>query len=330
MKTASIYVCALCVPCENRCRYCLLSWDGKIRGADYARSQSYARRFYTWLQKNRPELGFQFYFGYSMEHPQLVDAVDFMKSIGSAGGDFLQMDGLKFRDFPEITSFLAELQAHGIQSIDLTFYGTREYHDRFAGRKGDFDFMLQMHKAAVELGLDVRISIPVTTENAGQIERLIGIFGNSPIHCFVPHGEGRGASLDDVRLTVPVYECLSSRVRERLNQKRFKPEGQWVLENVWEVPENRALAICLTPENISQFEGMDFADAIAYLEKLDDDYYAAIPPLPELAALYGNPSGEKFYSQRDLYLFWQRRYIREHGLNLYDVNDEWQCFSRRY
>lgn len=91
VKTTSISVSTLCVPCENRCRYCLLSWDGKLLGADYDRSRRYAEGFWHWLGENRPEISFQFYYGYAMEHPKLTEAIDFARKIGSAGGKFLQL-----------------------------------------------------------------------------------------------------------------------------------------------------------------------------------------------------------------------------------------------
>ena len=95
MKTTSINVMNLCVPCENRCRYCLLAYCGTVNGVDYKRSEVYAKRFYEWLWDNRPELSFLFGFGYSMEHPNLLEAIDFCQSIGSATGEFLQFDGFR-------------------------------------------------------------------------------------------------------------------------------------------------------------------------------------------------------------------------------------------
>ena len=75
MKTVSINVMNLCVPCENRCRYCLLSYAGNPTGVDFTRSTIYAKRFYNWIQENRPDLSFMFGFGYSMEHPDLISAI---------------------------------------------------------------------------------------------------------------------------------------------------------------------------------------------------------------------------------------------------------------
>ena len=92
----------------------------------------------------------------------------------------------------------------------------------------------------------------------------------------------------------------------------------------------RALTVTLNPENIAFFESLSFAETVAYLEKLDDDYYAVIPTVEELAKIYGNPDSDRYYSARDLYLHYQQRYIADNKIQIYDINDERQCFSRRY
>ncbi|MGM9549751.1 MAG: radical SAM protein [Faecousia sp.] len=332
MKTVSINVMNLCVPCENRCRYCLLSYDGKTNGVDYRCSEQYAKRFYDWLREYRPELSFLFGFGYSMEHPGLLSAIDFCRSIGSASGEFLQFDGMKFRTDIELEILLHQLKDHGIKLIDLTFYGTEEYHDRFAARKGDYRLMMRTLAMASRVGLDVSLSIPLTHENVDQIDALITQlkqYGNHRIVCFIPHGEGRGRLLEPVRFSVEDYGKLSDDARRRINWNRFKAESQW-LRDGFPVTEKRVLTVTLQPENVDFFEALSFGETIAYLEKLDDDYYTIIPPVEELARTYGNPNGDRYYSARDLYLSYQRRYIADNKIKIYDINDERQCFSRRF
>ena len=332
MKTVSINVMNLCVPCENRCRYCLLSYDGKTGGVDYKRSEAYAKRFYEWLRKNRPDLSFLFGFGYSMEHPDLLGAIDFCRSIGSATGEFLQFDGMKFRTSEELEALLRQLQAHGIKLIDLTFYGTESYHDRFAARVGDYRLMTDTLARANRIGLDVTVSIPITHENAQQLDALIGEleqYRTQRIVWFVPHSEGRGRLLEPVRFSAADYESLSGYVRARINRNRFKTEGEW-LQCGFPVNEKRVLTVTLTQKNIAFFEGQSFEETIAYLEKLDDDYYSAIPTVEELAKIYGKPNGDRYYSARDLYLSYQRRYIADNHIQIHDINDERQCFSRRF
>ena len=332
MKTASIAVQTLCVPCHNRCRYCLLSWDGKLPGADYDRSASYARRFYDWIQENRPELSFQFYFGFSMEHPRLTDAIDFMGSIGSAGGQFLQLDGLAFRDEAGTRAYLSNAKAHGIRAINLTFYGTRDYHDRFAGRTGDFDYLMTILRTSLSLELEVSVGVPLTRENTDQAEELCLLLGNAGVspRFFVPHAEGRGVSLDPIRLRRQDLDALPESVRNRFNTRMYRTEAQWLHSDSLPLPERRMLTVSLTPENVEFFESLPFDETIRYLEGLDEAYYNALPPVPELMECYGNPDSEELYSFRDLFLHYGRQYFRDHPMELYDVTDERNCFSRRY
>ena len=239
---------------------------------------------------------------------------------------------MKFRTDEELECLLRQLKDRGIKLIDLTFYGTEGYHDRFAARTGDYRLMMRTLAQANKIGLDVTVSIPITHENAAQMDALIGElerFQTQRITCFVPHSEGRGRRLDPIRLSAQDYFQLTGLVRSRINTARFKTEGEW-LKCGFPVNEKRVLTVTLTPENADFFEGLPFADTIAYLEKLDDDYYAAVPTVEELAKIYGDPNGDRYYSARDLYLTYQRRYIADHNLEIYDINDERQCFSRRF
>ena len=79
---------------------------------DYKRSERYAKYFYEWLKENRQDLSFLFGFGYSMEHPELLSAIDFCQSIGSATGEFLQFDGMRFRTDEDLEALLRQLKAH--------------------------------------------------------------------------------------------------------------------------------------------------------------------------------------------------------------------------
>lgn len=332
MKTVSINVMNLCVPCENRCRYCLLSYSGKTTGVDFERSRNYAQRFYDWLKTNRPELSFLFGFGYSMEHPELLDAIRFCQSIGSATGEFLQFDGMRFRTEPELEALIRELKESGIKLIDLTFYGTEDYHDSFAARKGDFLLMMDTLKVANKIGLDVTVSIPVTRENARHLDALLDQLRAYRVvrtSCFVPHCEGRGQLQEDIRLTADEYDNLSEQVKQRFNRARFRAEGEWLAQENLPEASRRVLTVTLTPDNIAFFEQMDFASTIEWLEKMDDTYYRTVPGLQQLMQLYGDPKGRKMYSLRDLYMHYQKRYIAEQNIRIYDVNDERQCFSRR-
>ena len=96
--------------------------------------------------------------------------IRFARELGCVTGEFLQFDGMAFRSEQELERFLTELKGEGIRVIDLTFYGTEAYHDRFAARKGDYRLMMDTLKASNRVGLDVSVSIPLTRENLQRVK----------------------------------------------------------------------------------------------------------------------------------------------------------------
>lgn len=332
METKSINLQTLCVPCGCHCRYCLLSWDNHPVGADYQRSKKYAKKFHRYITENHPNIAFDFTFGYCMEHPALYQELDYLNEIGSVQGQFLQLDGMRIRTKDEADELMEGLFRHGVKAVNFTFYGLKDYHDRFAARKGDFEHLLALAKSSIKHSLDTSAGIPLTSENAGQAEELIELLEMNDIQktsLFIPHEEGRGALLMPIRFSEADFEKLGPKASVKLNRKAFRPEWEWV-SSTWPEEKNRALIISLTPDNIDRFENMSFEQVIAYVEALDEAYYSAIPSFAELCKICGNTAGTKYYSKRDLFRHYQKQYIAEHGLSLYDVTDERFCGSRRY
>ena len=333
MQTNSIIMQTLCVPCACRCRYCLLSWDGRLIGADYARSECVALRWFQWLKELRPEISFHFSYGFSMEHPDIAHALDFLKSIDSVSAHYLQMDGMRTRDDSQLASLTALLAEHGVEHLNFTFYGLPEYHDAFAARKGDFDLMLRTVKAALGNGLMVSAGIPLSHENTAQAEALLSILqdtGMQNIRYFVPHSEGRGTVLEPVRFSQDDYDRLPDPVRSRMNSSVYRSEIAWLQSNELSDDTHRSLLLSLTSENIRRYETEDPSVLIAEAESLDDTYYSAFPSVRTLAENYGDTGNTRWYSLRDMKWHWRQRYLRQHPLELYDVCNERQTGSRRY
>ena len=172
MKTQSVMIQNLIVPCANRCRHCLLSWDGRPLGVPWERGEAFARRFRDSLAASRPGLKLAFSFGYSMDHPALPEALRFLREIGSPQAEYLQCDGLRMRTETECRAFAALLAEEGVRQLNFTVYGPEDYHDRFAARQGDFALILRMMEAAAEAELAVSAGILLTEENAPGAEAL--------------------------------------------------------------------------------------------------------------------------------------------------------------
>ena len=329
MKTESVLLQTLCVPCASHCRYCLLCWDGRPTGAPWERSAAFAKTFADWMRTHRQEVSFQFAFGYSMEHPALREAIRFLREIGSPQAKYLQCDGMRMRDEAECADLMRMLRDEGVEHVNFTVYGAEAYHDRFAGRKGDFALVRRMLRVAADAGLETSAGIPLTQENAAGIDGLTQTLEAGRIFLFIPHEEGRGVSLDAIRMTERDLDLLSEQSRRLLNPEIFRTEREW-LAGAYREETKRTLLISLRNDNMQRYEGMDFSAILDEVEALDDAYYAAFPPFFELAARYGDPNGERLYRQRDLFAYYRRLYAKGSGVSVYDVTDERQSGSRRY
>ena len=331
MKTTSINVFTHIIPCYNHCKYCLLSWDGKVIGADYERSEKYAKRFSDWLKINHPEIKFSFYFGYSMEHPELLNTISTLKEIGSPSASFLQFDGMKMRTLAEIECFVKGLKTAGIKTLNFTFYGTKDFHDKFAGRICDYDLMINTIEGALENGLNIEVGIPAIKDNLCQLDYLIDYFEKKVdrLLIFIPHSKGRGVNLIDHKITLADYELLSDKVKIYFNRNINKTPMEWLKSDI-KGEEYRVLNISLTNDNIEHFESQSFEETIKEIEIMDDTYYSIVPSFKELLSKYVDDIDNCLYTKKDLYYIYQKRYIQENGLEFANVNDERYCGSIRY
>ena len=331
MKTTSLNILNLCIPCYNHCKYCLLSWDGKCLGIEYERSVAYARKFYDWLKVNHKDINFTYYFGYSMDHPDLSNAIKFMQETNSPGGHFLQFDGMRMRTREELHSLFNGISELGVDLIDFTFYGTKEYHDKFAGRNGDFELMMTSMGIALDKGLNVEVGIPITKENISQIDELLTQLPQDKIKIFIftPHSGGRGINLLDAKITIDDYEKLSSNAKRYFNRGKNQTPAEWLCSQET-IAQNRTLTLSLLPSNIYLLEKQSFEDTLKDLEKMDEDYYNKIPDFQSLLERYADSEDLHLYSKKDLYLLYRKRYIEDEHICVSDVTDERFSGSIRY
>ena len=333
MKTTSVLIQSLCVPCFNHCRYCLLSWNGTLKGAGWEQSIKTADRFLHEFREQLPDINSSFSFGYSMEHPELKEAIRTLRRLDSPSASFLQCDGMKMRSDEECDKLIDMLLNEGIQQLNFTVYGLADYHDRFAGRKGDYELILRMMKAAQYKGLSFSSGIPLTTENISQIDTLVDILrslGSESINLFIPHEEGRGKLLSPIRLDLDSYLQLSSASQSLFNRTIYKTESEWLETSETIQDQKRMILISLQPGNIEEYEKQDAISVLHKIEALDEAYYSIFPSFSELAAIYGNPGSTKLYRIRDLYSHYRTKYMHDHKIHIYDVTDERQSGSRRY
>ena len=330
MKTASFSIANYCVPCHAYCRYCLLASCGKATGVDYKTGETLGGRIIREMKEARPDLACSYYIGYCMDTPDLPEYLRFSREHQGPSAKFLQMNGFAFREDQELAELMVNIREAGVEMIDLTFYGAEEYHDRFAGRKGDFRFLLRMLEAAGKAGLQVNASIPLIRENLDQMPELYEILAAYSVDrcaCFLPHSKGRGRSLQQQRITKQEFEQLPEEIRKTFTKTKHMTEAEWIASDQLIDPDKRSLTLVLKPDNIEKYNRMSAAEILAELEEMDDRYLQEMPSVQELARMYGDPQNQQLFRIRDLTLAWQQRFIADTGNRINDMHDETHHFS---
>lgn len=332
MKTKSINVFNQCLPCYNRCKYCLLSYNGKERGIAYERGVEFSKKMMEYLKINHPEIHFMHYLGSAMESQSLPQIIKDMKALNSPMAEFMQYDGTKFKEEQELLSILRKMKQAGIKLIDLTFYGMRAYHDEFAGRNGDFEYMMKIIDLTNSISLNVEIGIPVFKDNLDQIDVLVKLFEGKKvkeIFIFTPHAGGRGLALVDKKIDLNDYNCMSDSIKKYFNRNSNKTPMEWKSTNLPEV-NSRMLHLSLLPTNIERLEKQDYEETLLELEKMDEEFYGIIPSFNSLLDMYVKQDDDKrLYTKKDLYAHYRRRFIKENGLSIKDIDERYN-YSLRY
>lgn len=330
MKTISLSISNYCVPCHTRCRHCLLSSCGKVTGVDFERGLKLGERVINELAEQKNEIKSNYYIGYCMDTPRLFDYIEFKKKYELLGASFLQMNGFDFRTENELDGLMKRLKNAGVEMIDLTFYGTEEYHDRFAGRKGDFGFLINMLSFAIKNELQVTVSIPLLRENTGmmpELRRMLDERGVEKYSYFLVHNKGRGKLFEDQRLTKSEFESLPQNIKDSFQKTKHMTEAEWLTSGEIAEPQKRSLMLVLNPDNIDYYEKKSAIDILTELEAMDDNFIEKMPSVSELAKRFGRPENQQLYRFRDLLFRWRQEYLKECGMDMYDMQEETHHFS---
>lgn len=324
--TTSFSIANYCAVCRCECRHCLLDSKYCATGVAYERGEALAQRAFAQLKQERPELSTLYYVGYCMDLPQIGRYLRF------SGNSFLQCNGMGMKSAQEAEAWMRGAKEAGARLVDMTFYGVGAQHDAFAGRRGDFAYLLLLIDCAKKAGLDVEASIALTRTNMAQMPELYGALeahGVQESHVFLSHAKGRGIDLTNERLTDAEFEKLCPQAKAHFSTLPHRTEAEWIARGEFPRVTGRNVTLVLTPENIERYEHMPAREIISELEEKDEEFYGALPPPGELARLVGRPENRQIYRFRDLVLEWQKRFFAQSGRELYDMNDERHSFSVR-
>jgi hypothetical protein len=315
-------------PCAHICRYCLISETRKGSALPFSRFEQLAHRLYDWkTAQRRDDLEIGVFVGPSFDY-DLETLKGVARLRGRRGGKFqiLNLGGLRIRDGDGLTAWVEERRSAGITGFHTSLAGCGETHDRWNGRRGDFDYQIRILRLGGERGMVRHERLFLTQNTLPQFDRLLdtldavpGEVRNRYVTLFFY--AGLASRYEEERITEEIRDALPERIG-KFRQGRFqdwRSEREWipVMLETAEGPRRIVLKLDVHEGNIDQLEKSSCEAIFSERERIYQESYQPFPSLGELCERYGDPTSRKVYMMsRDVEGRWMHRHARETGVKL--------------
>ncbi len=235
----------------------------------------------------------------------------------------LPLGGLKMRPDAEMRRWLLARQAAGVERVSASFVGIGDVHDRWNGRRGDYEFLMNLLRIAAEIGMAIDAQIFLVKSSLPFIELIAKSIAalRAPTMCidFRPFFiVGHGAHYETERIDESDRAILPQWVGKALiPQWVLRSEREWC-EIINQVPEAQrafSLKLILSAENIDQLEASGSDEIFGDLERRAARSLDHFKSLNSLARSYGNPDGTGiFISTTEIDRFWMQKWLQDHPI----------------
>jgi hypothetical protein len=318
-------------PCSNHCRFCSAE-PKRLDNIPFERMVNVAERFIKWKDRTKAVSTISPRILYShtlMRYKQSLKYRELCKK-GGYNPLPLQMNGCIFMPEDDLEYLLREHMRAGYTSYMVTIAGNGEMHDKWVGRRGEFNYIFLMAKIAAKLGYHriekILLSQSSLPELQGLIEHLDTLKGSSGRSIIMVDNVGRGQNLEKERITREALQQLPRTIltylnlddkSKTLNLKGYKTEQEWIdwIRNNYSVTQPRYayLSIRLDEDSIDRLETIN-CDTL-YEEYLQDfmSLYRRIPEISVLCEMYGDHDNIRLYALHELERAWIMRYMKENS-----------------
>jgi hypothetical protein len=311
-------------PCAHICRYCLISESRKRSALPFARFEQLVHRFHDWRQAERPDLEVGVFVGPSFDYDiETLQGIARLRERRGAKFRIVNLGGLRIRHGEELTTWLQQRRAAGIVGFHTSLAGYGDTHDRWNGRRGDFEYQLAILRLGGEHGMGREEKLFLTKNTLPLFDRLLDLLDAIP-------GElrrrtaspffyaGLATRYEDERLTEDDRDNLPAQIND-LRPAKF---ATWLSEREWiplmletaTKPRRLLLKLDVDESNIDYLEQASCEEVFVTREREYQESYRVTPALDELCASCGDPTNRRIYMMsRDVEGRWLDLHQRETG-----------------
>jgi hypothetical protein len=234
----------------------------------------------------------------------------------------LQMGGCIFMPEDDLERYFDGHRRAGYNSFSMTLSGYRELHDLWAGRKGEFDFLMLAAKIGAKLGYKRRENVMLSYSSLPQLQQLTDYLdtlpgeksrGIGPVGYF-----GWARMLEKERITRADLPKIPPHLMQYWPRMLHKSEREWFewihAKYKSDMPRNKHVAVIMNVQNIGSLETAPCEDIYQKYYEQYMQVYRQIPEVTTLSEKYGDPTNAKIYTLYEMESKWLQPYLTENKL----------------
>ena len=313
--------------CCNHCAFCSAG-EKHLENIPFKRYVNIVERFLDWQEREKPEIVLASAIGYT--HATMTYEQSKIYRELCERGHYrplpLQMNGCIFMPEDDLARMMEGHRRAGYEVYSQTYTGFRSLHDKWAGRKGEFDYLMTMANVASELGYIRQEQILLTKRSLPELGKLVDAL--EKLDCpytreiYQPSYTGWAKRLERDRIDrkdldqVPKDLRKYLKVEDPLTHSAHLSEAEtisWVRTNYRDdLLRDAYVAAPLTEQNLEWMENEDCDAIFENIIARYRDVYDRLPKMTELCELYGDEKNDKLYGLYELERKWSGQYISSH------------------
>jgi hypothetical protein len=311
--------------CVTRCRWCAFGNIGAYN-LTAERISAVLERLIEWRDRNRPsdyKVSFRWGRSFNFDIKTLVARAKLYKRVFGGMEKSIPFGGIYFKPDDQLRTWLLERKDIGIEKIVASFAGTRDLHDKWAGKKGEFDQLVRASWIAGEIDIEYSENLFLTKSTLPLLDELMDLLDAIPgrkSRTIGPvHYRGRAQKMEDERITEDIMRHLPGRINEYFHTRNnMKKERDWMemVSTGDQEPIEVELLLFIDSSNMDWIEATPMDDIMADLEIRTRRAYAVIPTIRELCERHGDRENTRMYSFGwELEKKWLNSYLREYPID---------------
>lgn len=300
--------------CHCKCNHCLLcSGDEKIKKVPFEKLKELALKFQGVREGYKIDSALCIY--NCSEYDKLFEEMEINKNISFYPG-YQNLNGSKIREGTELKEWVGYLKQCGVTNANLSWFGERDFHDKFVNRKGYFDYLINLTKELKLQGVTWNNTVFLLKSNISQIEPLTNIlkeYGENIYYSLLDY-RGNAKNIYHEYLTEEDKDLLPKFIDETNIFHKHKPEYQWIKkveEDDYPELKKRIMFLVATPNNIDSYLKMTVEEIFHMFHNIDHELQKSIPSIKFLSVNYGDKENRKLIDFRSLLWKWIDMYYDE-------------------